>query len=68
MLTKFRNYLNDDSAVDGSVEKIMFIGIAIGVATIVGFYLYNTIAKQADNSSCENNDSPFCIDNGDSGN
>ncbi len=65
MLQKVKNYLSDDSAIDGSVEKVIFILAAVTIATLVGYYMYNTVAKQTENSSCDNTDSPFCVDNGD---
>lgn len=59
---KVKNYLSDDSAVDGSVEKIMYIVIAIGCAMMVGWYIWNTLKKHTESSSCDSSDSPWCTE------
>lgn len=62
MKNKIIQYLSDDSAVSGSVEQIIFItgGIAIGGAVV--WYIYHKIKNQTEKSSCDSNDSPWCVE------
>lgn len=62
MKNKIIQYLSDDSAVSGSVEQIIFItgGIAIGGAVV--WYIYHQIKSQTEKSSCDSNDSPWCVE------
>lgn len=61
-MQKIKNYLSDDSALSGSVEQILFICGAIGIAGIVIAVIWNKIKNQTESSSCDNNDSPWCVE------
>ena len=62
MKNKIIQYLSDDSAVSGSVEQIILItgGVVIGGAVV--WYIYHQIKSQTEESSCDSNDSPWCVE------
>ena len=59
---KIKNYLSDDSAVDGSVEKILMVTLSIAMAMAVGYYIWNKLKDQTSTSNCDSSDSPWCTE------
>lgn len=59
---KCKNYLSDDSAVDGSIEKIVLIAVSVAGAMGVGYYIWNKLKAQTTNSDCSELDSPWCVE------
>lgn len=59
---KIKNYLSDDSAIDGSVEKMIGIVFSIACAMGVGYYVWNKLKNQTSTSSCDSSDSPWCTE------
>ena len=56
------SYIKDEQAITLSVETIMFVVIGIGICLAVGYWIWNTIAKRTEESSCKNNPGPFCME------
>lgn len=62
-LTKYvKGYVQDEDAVDEAVGKIIMIVITIGCCMALGWWIWNTLKKKTDKSSCTNSDSPWCVE------
>lgn len=62
-LTKYvKGYVQDEDAVDEAVGKIIMIVITIGCSMALGWWIWNTLKKKTDKSSCTNSDSPWCVE------
>ena len=57
-----KNYLSDDSAVDGSIEKIILIAVSVAGAMGVGYFIWNKLKSQTTNADCSESDSPWCVE------
>lgn len=62
MKNVIKSYVKNESALDESVEKMMFIIIAIGCAMAVGWFIWNTLQKKTDKASCSSSNSPWCVE------
>lgn len=48
---KIKNYLSEDSAVDGEVSMIIRIVLAIAAVMGIGFFAWNLISSQANKAT-----------------
>lgn len=62
MKSLIQSYLKEEQALDDSVSKILFVVIAIALATAVGYWMWNTVKGRTEKSSCANNPGPFCME------
>ena len=61
MLLDMKSYIQNTDA-SASIETVVLVVAALSVSIAVGWWIFNTVKGQADNSSCSGNDSPFCIE------
>lgn len=59
---KCKNYLSGDSAVDGSIEKIILVAVSVAGAMGVGYFIWNKLKSQTTNADCSESDSPWCVE------
>jgi len=62
MKNAIKSYVKDESALDESVTKMLFIVIGIGCAMAVGWYIWNTLQKKTSKADCTNSNSPWCVE------
>lgn len=56
-----KSYLKEECA-SASVETVVLVVAGLSVSIAVGWWIWNTVKSNADKSSCQGSDSPFCIE------
>lgn len=57
-----KGYIQDESAVDEAVGKMILICVTIGVSMGLGWWIWNQVKNKTEKSSCTNSDSPWCVE------
>lgn len=61
-MKQIKEYIQEEDAIDNLPATVLLMVIGIALATALGWWIWNTLQKRTESSSCANNPSPFCIE------